>query len=213
MIIIDSNEPPWMKNHDWGVRTQVNRLPAGDIIIGKGILVERKEINDFLSSMEQRLWEQAHDLEQEVANEDNSIHTSIILIHGSVSDLNHRNQNARKISGMYGAIARLLASYDVSVLWVRGRSNLFEIVGKLHDKSGTDATKVKPHLTKRRYRDDRVNVLYGLDGVGYETAKNILEEFETVREVANASQDDLTSANGVGPKTASKIYSAFNEVP
>lgn len=100
-------------------------------------------------------------------------------------------------------------TYDVNVLWFRGKSQAIKQITKLHEKAGTEASKKKPHLTKRRYRDDRINLLYGIDGIGYETATNMLESFDTIQEIANADPEDLQVVDGIGPKTAEKVHGAF----
>lgn len=214
MMIIDNREDESLKNRDWGWPTRVEQLPVGDYLMGNSIVVERKEINDFVKSLDQRLWEQAHDIESEVASEENEISTAVLFIIGSTGDLSRYNMDKRKIDGIYGAISRLITSYGLSVLWFRGESQFFKQMSKLHDKAGTEASKKKPHLTKRRYRDDRINILYGIDGIGYETAVNLLDSensgFDSIKDMVLASEEDLQEVDGIGPKTAQTIHDAFH---
>ena len=209
-MIIDDREDETWKYHDWGFPTREQRMDVGDYLIGNSIIVERKEINDFISSIQQRLWEQANDLEKAIGNENNSIDTALVLIHGSITNLNRHNMEPRKIEAYYGAQARLIASYGVSVATFREASQAMKLMKRLHDKGGDEINKKKPHLTKRSFRDNRVNVLYGIDGIGYETALSLLEEFPSVSHVATASVNQLQNVDGVGPKTAESIYEAFH---
>lgn len=215
MLIIDSNEPSWVKNHDWGPETRIEQLPVGDFLVGNQVLIERKEINDFVKSMEQRLWEQCYELESELANEQNSIMSANVIVHGTTSNLSTQNMDPRKIKAIYGAQARIIVSYDIGLHRYREKSQFIQTVERIHDKVGTGTDKTKPHLTKRRFRDDRINILYGVEGIGQTTAENLLDGenggFRSVAEVAQASVDRLQDVDNVGPKTADDIYNAFHE--
>lgn len=103
MLRIDHREDKALREHDWPFRVEVEQLPVGDYLVGHSIVIERKEINDFASSMDQRLWEQAHDIEEALASEDNSIKTAIVMIHGSPGNL--RRPTPRRIDAIYGAIS------------------------------------------------------------------------------------------------------------
>lgn len=214
MMIIDDREPDWAKNHQWEFPTRVERSKVGDYIMTGGIVIEAKEINDFVGSMQQRLWEQATDLEGLIEDDESGIHGVGVIIYGSVRDLNSHNMEGRKIKGIYGALARLIASYGVGTAWVHERSQFIKLLGSLHDKAGTETSAKKPHLTKRRFRDNRINVLYGIDGIGYDTASNLLGDdspFSSLAEIAQADSKQLTKVAGVGAKTAERIIETFHE--
>lgn len=208
---IDSREDDTYKNHDWGFPTKVEQLSVGDYIIENSVVIEHKEINDFVNSLDQRMWQQAHDIEKVVEEDGNGIVAGLVIIQGTKGNLDVRNVNKRNIEGIYGAKARLILSYGLSVDHVRGESQFFKQMKRLHAKADTDTTKQKPHLTKRRHRDDRINILYGIEGIGQSTAEDILERFDTVADVANASTQHLKEVDGIGPKTAQKIHDAFHE--
>lgn len=208
MMLIDDREHDDFKNHEWGFNTKVERLGVADYIVSEKVAIERKEINDFVTSLDDRkntnIWEQVKNMEE---------HFDInwVVIHGRVADLNHRNMEPRKVQGIYGAIARLGNSYGINVLWVRGQSQAKKAIKKIHSKARTEETLKKPHLKKRSYRDDRVNVLYGIHGLGYKTINNLLDEFDSVAGVCQASEKELKKADGVGGKTASKIHDILHD--
>lgn len=205
---IDTREHDDFKHHDWDFETEIEQLSLGDYVIN-GVVIERKEINDHVSSLEQRLWEQAYSIEEAIINDE--ISAGIIIIHGTVSDLSTHNMDPRKIEGIYGSIARISVSYDVNVIWVRESSQFIKVVSKIHDKAGSEAVKRKPHLSKRTFRDDRVNVLYGIYGIGNQTAQNLLDEFGSISNICQQSQQELCAADGVGAKTAKKIHDILHD--
>lgn len=204
---VDDREPTRLQNC-WDFDVEVERRDVGDYVVNK-VAIERKEINDFVSSLDGRLWEQVKILEDNVA--EGELDAALLLLHGTISDLSSRHMEPRKIEGVYGAVARISISYDVSVIWVREESQFRKIVNKVYQKAGTDASKKKPHLTKRSFRDDRINVLYGIYGIGNDTAKNLLDEFGSIAQICEASKTELQRADGVGAKTAKKIYDILHD--
>lgn len=208
MMVIDQREPDKFKYKDWGFETELENKALGDYHI-EGIVIERKEINDYVKSLDQRLWEQAYGLEEAISNDD--VISATIIIHGTVSKLNSRNMEPRKIEGIYGSIARLNISYDVNIIWVREESQFVKIVKKIHEKAGTETSKKKPHLTKRKFRDDRINVLFGIHGIGTDTAKNLLDEFGSISSICQQDRQSLQKADGVGGKTAKKVHDILHD--
>lgn len=205
MMEIDGREPDSLKLHDWGFETEiVENMPIGDFVISNAVCIERKEINDLVSSLDNRVWEQ-------VQNMEDNYDINILVVHGRVADLSTRNMETRKISAIYGALARLSVTYDVSVFWFREESQFIKLVKKIYKKSSDDKKRSKPHLERRNFRDDRVNVLYGIHGIGFDTATNLLDEFGSVAGVAQASKRDLQKASGVGAKTAKKIHDILHD--
>ena len=205
MMKIDSREPDDLKHRDWGFDTEVvGNMKVGDFVISETICIERKEINDLVGSLDNRVWEQ-------VVNMEENYDINILVVHGKVSDLSTRNMEPRKISAVYGSLARLSITYDVNVYWFRDYSQFVKMVKKLHSKGGDKDRREKPHIEKRNFRDDRVNVVCGIYGVGYETAKNLLEELDSVAGVAQASEQELRGAKGVGEKTAKKIHDIMHD--
>lgn len=206
MIQVDDRE--W-NNHeefrDFGdkIECESKRLEIGDFVFN-GVCVERKEINDLVNSLDNRLW-------QQLKNMEDNYDVNALIIEGRVADLSTRNMEPRKISAFYGVMARVSISYNVNVIAVREKTQTKKILKKMYRKSHSEVEKVKPHLEKRNFRDDRMNVLFGIDGLGKKTIKNILDELGSVRAVANSSEDELMKVSGVGPATAESIHEIMIE--
>jgi len=200
MIKVDDRE--W-KNHeefrDFGekIECEKERLKIGDFVFND-VCVERKEVNDLVNSLDNRLWEQ-------LVNMEDNYDINVLIIEGTVSDLSNRNMEPRKIGAIYGVTARVSVTYNVNVVSIREKSQTKKLLKKMYRKAVTEAEKEKPHLEKRNFRDDRMNVLYGIHGLGKKTIKDVLDHFGSVRNVANASEKELVEVSGVGPKTAKKI--------
>lgn len=211
-MIIDEREPSIIKDHDWGFPTLIEQIESADFIIGDGnkFGIERKDVStgDYIGSVQNgRLWEQLRTME-------NNFDKSALFVVGSPGDLPTRQMDPKNIKTFYGALARIFVSYTTSVFLVREHSQMFRIIKDIHRKEGTQPT-TKPKLDNRKFRDDRINVLYGVYGIGNHTAQNLLDPdkggFRSVREVANASKKRLTKVEGVGLTTAEKIVSIMRD--
>jgi DNA excision repair protein ERCC-4 len=54
-------------------------------------------------------------------------------------------------------------------------------------------------------------ILQGLPGIGRKRAKLLIDRFETIKAVINASEDKLISIGGIGKITANEIINMVNE--
>jgi excinuclease ABC subunit C len=64
----------------------------------------------------------------------------------------------------------------------------------------------------RKLRDKKftASALDNIPDVGEKTRKALLKHFKSVDNIVNAEIDELMQAEGIGEKTAEKIYSYFN---
>lgn len=201
-MIIDEREPNSVKYYDWDCDVQVEQVNSADFIIGDALVgIERKDIStgDLVNSIKNHLWSQ---LDNMMDNFD----VSVLMITGTISDLPTRQMSGKNIEAIYGALARIALSYDVSVFWFREKSQMFKEIQKLEAKADTDAGEIKPHLTKRNMADERINVLYGIPGIGRKTAQNLVDEFGSIANICSKSSHELAAADGVGEKTGKKIH-------
>ena len=64
--------------------------------------------------------------------------------------------------------------------------------------------------TRMNFSQRQLFILESFPDVGPTLAKSILKEFKTLRNVANASIDDLKKVQNLGPKKADKIKYLFD---
>jgi ERCC4-type nuclease len=62
------------------------------------------------------------------------------------------------------------------------------------------------YLARSSSGDSRITALTACKGVGEKTATDLLNQFKSLKEIVLASQEQITSVSGIGPKTAKKIY-------
>jgi len=200
-IIVDSREkaPMDVIKHFSG-NIEIRRLDVGDYACENGCcLIERKEqdVFDF-----QRTLMQVSELRQ-------AAERPYLFITMS-PDAFHASKRGNKFAKI-GFISSIL-SQNVPVLFEPNYYRMLTIMHrtfiKNHDGKKRDYTLFnhQRHVTKK---DVRLNVLTSLPGVGNERAKLILDQFGTLNNFFNATQEQITSLPGMGPKSAEKIINCL----
>jgi Fanconi anemia group M protein len=191
-----------------GAKILVEELEGGDYYVQGRFLVERKTPSDFVSSVRTgRLWDQVKKLK---SAEDV---TPIILIEGSPTAFTkYSNWSA---SAYHGALLSLILGWQVPVyytpswLWTAdfllclAKKAVEEGKGKMHPVS------FKPHAETPEEMKRRV--IEALPDVGPKLALELLKYFGSVKNVMNASIEELMKVRGIGEGKARKIYDVVNE--
>lgn len=215
-ITIDSREPEhikkelpqyFMENVREPFEFEVQELPAGDFRCDN-ILIERKEINDFYSSIiDHRYSTQKIKLAEQVAE---GTHT-YVLIHGSMDDLYNMSMTPRMYSG---AVASLTES-GINVLHIPSTKHeyVYEMIYAIIRKYDPNKVLSEPFI-RPKVDNYAQKCLMCIDGIGEETAKNIIDNYSTrfdsfYQRDPEKLKNDLIRVEGVGFRTAEKIINTL----
>ena len=188
-----------------GVEILIRRLSIGDYEINGRLLVERKTLRDFVSSIKDgRLFRQACRLAAS-----SRLHPLLIL-EGKLSDLAGCGM---KREVLQGALVTLSLILGIPVLRAgdpgeSARLMLFAGRQIMTHGRGVIPRKGKRPRGKRKFQ---LEILQGLPSVGPERAASLLEAFGTVEHVISASLGQLLTVPAVGPATAKAIRWAVGE--
>lgn len=173
------------------------------------VIFEYKKITDFISSVSDgRIFEQVKRMNAE-------FDWSFVVIEGTIEDLNRENkrrmlqQNTGRpfsLNQFYGAIARL--NCYTTVVQCHNQAQAFNYMEKQMLKIFDDKPLLK-HFKSDAF-NPALNFLCCINGINYKTAKLIVDEFEVnslVDLINVVENEDLTSINGIGEKTAQLIKS------
>jgi ERCC4-type nuclease len=120
------------------------------------------------------------------------------------------------------------AFYSRVQAWLWGLDKAGITVWQCHTITGTARTLVEfyrqsqkeEHSVLTRYIKPRITPapwskpvlrLMGIEGIGEETAKLLIEHFGSLGRVCNADPEELSALPGIGPKKASQILEKFWE--
>lgn len=178
-------------------RTVVQEISCGDYIINNYITVERKTALDFLVSIiDGRLFRQ-------VANLRKNCQRPILVIEGNPYQ-ERLNVDSRAIKG---ALINVQTIWYMPVLYSRSTADTIEIfksIGNQCEKN-CDVVSLRGGYRPKRLISKRIFLLQGLPQVGPVRAKRLLNHFQSVSRIMNASVAELKEVDGIGSVAAEKI--------
>ena len=180
-----------------GVKVETMNLPVGDYIVAPETIVERKSVNDFISSVfDGRLFDQCSRLKEHFEH-------PAIVIEGNVDEIDKITENPLVF---YGAMSSVVLDFKIPVIPTPNASHTAKLLISMCARQGA----VKgPFLKKIRKSGDlkqqQLSILCSLPGVGEKLATRMLEKFGSTSNSLNASSVELSKINGMGDARAQKI--------
>ncbi len=184
-----------------GVKITLEQLPVGDYAIGDRVLVERKTTQDFVDTLIDR------DLfGQMKALADNSIRPVLIVEGGSLADLyDLRNLHPNAIRNTLASIA---VDFDVSVVFTKDANETAEMLLAFARREVNSPRTPRGLHKSKTSRSGKAAVEYVVTAfpeVGPKAARDLLQEFGSLRGLLAATKEQLLAVKGIGEKTADVI--------
>lgn len=182
-----------------GIDVEVRELKVADYIIGN-TAIERKTISDFLNSMiNKRLLNQLESLKQ--------YKNRLLLIEGT-NEQELYNDRHEGINGnaIRGFLLSILLKYNTPIIFTKDAEDTAKfllVLAKKKEKEISLNAKRKSFNKKEQMQF----ILESFPGIGPSTAKKLLEEFTSLKEVFNADEERLKSC--IGKK--SEIFKIIND--
>lgn len=178
-----------------GYSIHMEALPFGDVKY-ENIVVERKEINDFCSSIcSDRMFNQIFQMK---ANAD---YISIIALSGTYNNLWTKNKD--KIPHLNGALKQITA-WGIPVIHCGNDDELVDRILELFEYAKPIDIPVK-----RVDKDHKLSLFMALPKVGRKAAKKLMVEYKNMAELCTASKKELQDI--LGPKKGEDVYNALRK--
>ncbi|MBI3640486.1 MAG: heavy metal resistance protein CzcA [Thaumarchaeota archaeon] len=180
-----------------GVNIELKNLSVGDYIVAPETIVERKSIQDFISSVfDGRLFDQCNRLKEHFEH-------PVILMEGNVDQIEDLTENPLVF---YGAISSVILDFKIPIIPTPNASHTAKLLIAMCTRQ---ENKKGPFLKKIKKSDDlqkqQLSVLCSLPGVGEKLATRMLERFGSPTNTLRASYTDLSKIKGMGESRAQKI--------
>jgi len=206
-IIIDSREASSSIIKELSrldIDLELKSLDIGDYVLSDRIVVERKTIEDFITSiMDGRLFNQLIKLKS-------AYEFPLLIIEG---DFSHAS-SAISFESFIGAIVSTIIDYKTPIIWTK---NPIETASLLFHIAKREQLKEK-HEPRIRYEVKPVDpnelkeyIVAGLPHINKTLAKRLLKKFKTVEKVFTASIKELQEVNGIGEKISKEIKKVLTE--
>jgi len=172
-----------------GIRVEFKHLKVADYII-KGIAIERKTINDFISSMiNKRLFKQLEEIKQ---------YPRYFLIVEGIEEQELYNDYPEGINGnaIRGMILSIILKYQVPIIFTKNPKDTAAFINILAKKSKQKEISLNPKKKSLNIKEQKQFILEGFPGIGPATAKKLLKEFKTIRGIINTPIENLKKTIG-----------------
>jgi len=187
-----------------GVDIEAQQLDVGDYILSSRIGVERKNVDDFLSSLiNKNLFKQISRLR--------SAYSRPLLVLEGENVLTRRNINQNAI---FGSLASISIDYGIPIITTHDEketADLLRVIANREQNKDKKSVSIRGEKPQMSLREQQQFLVEGLPYVSSILAKRLLYHFGNIKDIANASVEELTEVKGIGKQIAEEIVSLFNK--
>ncbi len=205
-IIIDYREknsmiPSELKEN--GLNIEFKELKVADYIV-KDVAIERKTVSDFITSMKnRRLVKQLEELQQ--------YENRLLIVEGI--DEQELYTDSEDWTGMHpnsirGFLLSILLKYKVPIIFTKNYEDTAKFISVLAKKQAPNEATLnvkKKILTKK---EQLQFIIEGFPGIGPKTSKKLLKKFKTIKNIINASEEELREVIGKKGEVVKEIIEA-----
>ncbi|MBI3622917.1 hypothetical protein HY212_02440 [Candidatus Pacearchaeota archaeon] len=171
-----------------GADVETKELKVADYIV-KDVAIERKTVQDFLSSMiNKRLSKQLEELQQ--------YKNKLLIIEGfEEQELYNDRQEGINGNAIRGFLLSILLKEKVPIVFTKNSEDTAKfilVLAKKRDKEMSLNAKKKSFNKKEQMQF----ILESFPGIGPSNARKLLEKFKTLKEIFNAPEEELKSCIG-----------------
>ncbi|MBW3003065.1 DEAD/DEAH box helicase [Candidatus Woesearchaeota archaeon] len=182
-----------------GVKLKLDKLDIGDYLCSSRVAVEFKTVPDFVDSIiDGRLLEQLKELRK-------NFERPVLIIEGEEDIFSARNIHPNAIRGM---IATITISYGIPLIRTKNFRETAALLAVICKREQSDEQKdFHMHAQKSIYslKNMQEYVVSALPNIGPALAKPLLKHFKSVKNIVNASEEELKQVELIGDKKAKKI--------
>jgi Fanconi anemia group M protein len=190
-----------------GINVEFRELKVADYLVND-VAIERKTVSDFISSMiNKRLLSQLEELQQ--------YENKLLIIEGIDEQELYTDSGLKEVSSReerIGVHPNSVRGFLLSIL-------LKHKVPIIFTKDSEDTAKFISVLAKRKPKELSLNVskkslnkkerlqfiLEGFPGIGPKSARKLLEKFKTIKNIINASEEELKEVLGKKAKVMKRL--------
>jgi len=175
---------------NFNLKIEFKELKVGDYIV-KNTAIERKTVNDFISSIKnKRLVNQLEGLQQ--------FKNKLLIIEGF--DEQELYTDSEERIGMHpnairGFLLSVLLKYKVPIIFTKNYKDTAKFILILSKKKEKE---MSLNITKKSLnkKERKQFIIEGFPGIGPKTAKKLLKKFKTIKNIINAPKEELKETIG-----------------
>lgn len=181
------------------IQVNLERLEYADYVLSSRCGVEIKTVSDFVDSIiDGRLLEQ-------IKNMKNNFERPLIVIEGSEDIYSVRNVHHNSILGMMATIA---VSYGIPIIQTKNfkeTASLLQIIARREQAETSKDFNIHADRKPATLKEQQEYFISSLPGINLTLSKPLLKHFKTVKNIVNASAEELQKVEKIGPAKAKQI--------
>lgn len=164
------------------IKPEIKALKIADYLIGD-IAIERKTIRDLISSMiNKRLIEQLKQLKK--------YSRQILIIEGDIQRVLNENSNISK--AVRGLIISIVTNYKIPIIFTQDYQDTAKYLITIAKQQTKPKTTVSLHSRiPKTISEQKSYILEAFPNIGPKKAKMLLKKFKTIKNIINASEEEL----------------------
>ena len=178
-------------------------MQVGDFLVNE-VAIERKTVSDFINSMiDKRLSRQLEDMKQ--------YPKQLLIIEGiEEQELYNDKEKGMNANAIRGFLLSIVLQYQVPIIFTKNYADTAKFIAVLARKEDRPETGLRAKRRAFNSKEQMQFILEGFPGIGPSTAKKLLKEFKSIKNILNASEEELKKIAGKKSdifKLASEEYS------
>ncbi|MFA7707962.1 MAG: ERCC4 domain-containing protein [Candidatus Pacearchaeota archaeon] len=181
MILAELSE----KQNNQEIELIIQSLKIGDYLIGKTV-IERKTVSDFISSMlSKRLVEQLKQMKQ--------YPLQLLIIEGIDEQELYKTDTKLNPNSIRGFILSIITNYQIPIIFTQNYKDTSNYLITLAKQQLKPKQEISLHSRiPLTLKEQKQYILEAFPNIGPVKAKKLLEEFKTLSNIFNASEEELT---------------------
>jgi len=186
-----------------GTYVEPQQLDVGDYVLSSRIGVERKSVDDFLESLI------GGKLFRQIAQLRDAYPRPVLILEGE-NLLTKRNISHKAI---FGSLASINVDFGVPVITTKDSeetADLLHVMARREQKVDKKTVAIREEKTSMSFRKRQQFVIEGLPNISGILANRLLDRFGSIKNIINASEEELMEVRGVGKNISSEILELLN---
>lgn len=183
---------------------EFSNLDIGDYVVGEDCIIERKSINDFISSiLDKRIFDQISKLKE--------IKKPLLIIEG---DKNKLLQTSLHENVIYSILLHILIDQKIPIFFTNDENeSLLLILNFARREQLGPSDSFSPHAHKQITTLPQMQKYFisALPFIGPKLACRLLKKAKTIKQLINAKEERLQKVEGIGDKKAKILFDLFNQ--
>jgi Fanconi anemia group M protein len=171
-----------------GFEVEFKELKVGDYIV-QNTIIERKTINDFISSMiNKRILRQIEELKQ--------LDKKLLIIEGfDEQELYSEENSGVNSNAIRGFLLSIVLKHKIPIIFTKNNEDSAKFMAVLSKKKEKEIS-LKPKKRISNKKEQLQFIIEGFPGIGPKTSRKLLKKFGTVQNIINAPEENIREILG-----------------